>query len=88
MYKVKEITQTCFACPSQWEGKTIGGDEVYIRYRHGDLRVDINDNTVWGDGFGDPLDGFMTYDELKINLKDVLELPEVCENDMNGWFFG
>jgi len=40
---VIKIDQTCGACPSQWEGKTVDGKEVYVRYRWGYLRVEIDE---------------------------------------------
>lgn len=39
---IVSLTQTCSACPSQWEGKTANGEEVYVRYRWGHLNVDID----------------------------------------------
>lgn len=36
---IKNIVQTCYACPSQWEAETLDGKAVYIRYRHGVLSV-------------------------------------------------
>ena len=36
-----ELTQTCSAAPSQWEGRLNDGRVVYIRYRHGKLTVRI-----------------------------------------------
>lgn len=87
MVKITEIKRTCFAYPSQWEGKTEPG-YVYIRFRWGDLTVrhgpTIKDAVAaepifeWRDpDFG----GFMEYDELKRLTKGVLDLPdaEICE---------
>ena len=41
--KLKSITQTCFACPSQWKGETESGKKVFIHYRNGTLTVYIDD---------------------------------------------
>jgi hypothetical protein len=38
-YIVSSITQTCTACPSQWEGHFDDGNMFYCRYRHGILRI-------------------------------------------------
>lgn len=37
--RVKEIKKTCEACPSQWDGRSVDGERVYIRYRWGYLAV-------------------------------------------------
>ena len=69
--KLKELKQTCFACPSQWEGRTTDGRFVYVRFRHGRLSVGIA-NTFFEairqedyvDMHGDHLDGFITTEEM------------------------
>lgn len=53
------------ACPSQWDAKTPDGEYVYIRLRHGLLRLDIDDNTFamwWVSALG--YDGVMDTDEM------------------------
>ena len=83
MMKVTEIRRTCFACPSQWEGKTESG-YVYIRFRNGTLTVrsgsmikeaiaaaaifELQDDDEYG--------GFMEYAELKGITSAVLDLPD------------
>jgi len=48
---MKKIVQTCTISPSQWEGETDDGQFVYIRYRFGDLTIEIADNKeAWSDG--------------------------------------
>ncbi len=37
-----ELTNTCFACPSQWEGTLGDGRTVYIRFRWGYLSVSVS----------------------------------------------
>lgn len=39
-----QLRQTCSACPSQWEGRTEDGLDLYVRYRWGQL--------TWGFGEG------------------------------------
>jgi hypothetical protein len=41
--KVRRIVQTCFACPSQWEGHLDDGRMIYVRYRWGWLTVSVSD---------------------------------------------
>lgn len=84
MVKITEIRRTCFACPSQWEGKTESG-YVYIRFRWGSLSVrtgsTIKDAIAgptifeWHDD--DEYSGFMEYDELSKITAEVLDLPGV-----------
>lgn len=40
MKRIKKLTKTCEACPSQWEGEFEDGSPVYIRYRWGYLSVE------------------------------------------------
>ena len=40
--EVKEIIQTCIACPSQWEGILKDGRMFYIRYRWGTLTIQLS----------------------------------------------
>jgi hypothetical protein len=84
MVKVTEIRRTCFACPSQWEGKTESG-YVYIRFRHGTLDVRsgatikeaIAGPTIFEWSDADEYGGLMEYDELKKITAGVLDLPDV-----------
>lgn len=36
---IEHLTQTCGACPSQWEGELEDGRMLYIRYRWGYLSI-------------------------------------------------
>ena len=50
MIKVTSITQTCSACPAQWEGITEDNRKIYVRYRWGYLSVrigEIDDMEEW-----------------------------------------
>ena len=80
-YEVETITQTCGACPSQWEGKLKDGRMFYIRYRWGTLSFRIagkptdylsevfQTKPVFDESIGDSLDGFITLNEVKAVLK-------------------
>lgn len=83
MMKITELVRTCYACPSQWEGRTACGHPIYIRYRWGRLsvRIGLIGESEWGavEGqeiiglpIGDGMDGFMEYQ----TLKGILEAPE------------
>jgi hypothetical protein len=69
---VNELVNTCGACPSQWEGKTEGGDEVYIRYRWGYFSFDLNGVEVIGGQIGDSYDGVMSDYELNDHLRQLV----------------
>lgn len=76
---VVELEKTCYACPSQWEGRTDDGGYVYVRYRHGGLSVGfggtledaIDDDTIYRE-IGDGDSGFMDADELKAAVPEVV----------------
>lgn len=98
---IKNLLCTCGACPSQWDAITDDGRAVYIRYRHGTLRLHVGahgDTTpfaavkadplhVWPD-IGDSLDGMMTEDELQRFLAGAgiqLELSSI-QKTTEQWF--
>lgn len=73
--KLKKLVKTCFAVPAQWEGETEDGREVYVRYRHGQLRAYVGNPELpdfyWRDGekivnrqIGDEYDGLMDTPEM------------------------
>lgn len=64
MEEVKKLTLTCEACPSQWEGETVSGKKIYIRYRHGILRYELDGEIRYGIDHGHIYDGFMTDEEM------------------------
>lgn len=69
MIILTELRQTCSACPSQWEGKTKGGLDFYVRYRFGILSWGFGDtpdealmramSINISKRLGDPLDGVL-----------------------------
>jgi hypothetical protein len=76
------IKRTCTACPSQWEGRTDDGRDVYVRFRWGGLSVGIGDgldNAIRNESYRwddyDGLNGWMTYAELKTHFTDEIEWP-------------
>jgi len=84
--RVINISQTCRARPSQWEGKTEDGRKVYIHYRWGHLSVSlgeigdkdelagVNGKIVFSKQLDkDGWDGFLTFDELKDITKNKIE---------------
>ena len=85
--KIQEITKTCESCPAQWEGKTDEGKTVYIRYRWGELTIQVspepsnniyeavNGVEVINKQLGDSLNGYLTYDELKNATAGIIEFP-------------
>ena len=81
--KIKELFHTCPACPSQWEGKTVDGGYIYVRYRWGRLTIGVAKSfpaAVWETNIvntqiGDSLDGMLPYEELIELTKDEVEWP-------------
>jgi hypothetical protein len=81
------ITQTCTACPSQWDAVTDDQRTVYIRYRWGYLSVRIskiedhteyaavNGTEIFGLDYGDGLDGVMDQETLEKLTEEILEFP-------------
>ena len=64
MYNIVQLERTCIACPSQWEGELDTGQSVYIRFRHGQLTIDIDDTCVLSIVCSDRLDGSMSNEAL------------------------
>lgn len=93
--KVTALKRTCLACPSQWEGTLEDGRAVYARYRHGELSIGLGNDideavrnassavALYAEEIGDGLDGFMSFEELKVRLCGVLEFSAelVVENE-------
>ena len=83
--KIKKLTQTCGACPSQWEASTDDGRMIYIRYRWGGLSVSISKeitddiyDAIDGDNLfcetlGDSFDGLMSEEAMKEITKEVID---------------
>ena len=81
MITIVKMIDICGGCPSQWDGWDEDGAYLYFRYRWGYLRVDTHDSdnratTIFGKQIGDDMDGFMSYESLKVHLKELLELPD------------
>jgi len=74
---IKELRQTCFACPSQWEGTTADGRDVYIRYRWGNLTASVNGIVVYSNAPGDFLDGVIGDHEMRAYLSRVFVFPAI-----------
>lgn len=70
--EIKNIKRYTSYCPTQWEGVTANGEEVYIRYRWGFLRVDINGKEVFGDQIGGEMDGVLSDEKMKEATKDKI----------------
>lgn len=87
MIVVKEIEQTCEACPSQWEGYTDDERCIYIRYRWGFLSVRIGPpgdkselagvrgEEILRKHLGDSYHGILSYEELVKATSEFIQLP-------------
>ena len=91
MLKVVKLIQTCYACPSQWEGTLDDGRMIYIRFRWGNLTISVSPTpttdvydavggeVIYSKRTSDGLDGVMDYEEFKSLTKGLLNLPAQCE---------
>lgn len=77
MKKVKTIEKTCDACPEQYSGTLETGEEIYIRFRWGCGRLDVDEKTVATiDDDNDPMRGMFNKGELKQLFRDAnIEYP-------------
>lgn len=80
MIRILSIKCTCKACPSQWEGYDENGKLVYIRYRWGFLDISYwnESRQIYGKQIGDPLDGTLSYEQLKKYTEQRIQWPEEC----------
>ncbi len=81
---VDSITQTCGACPSQWEGHLKDGRMFYARYRWGCLSIEVskeptNDvymamgedgDLIYNEQLGGEYDGVLGQAELIEKMKE------------------
>lgn len=68
MLKIIKLKRTCFACPEQWEGETENGDKIYARERHGEMRVELNDEVIYRAEDMTALDGLFRCFEIPIEV--------------------
>lgn len=86
---VTELTRTTIAAPAQWEGRLDDGRSLYVRYRHGTLRVGVGggiedavrnsspESALLCERGGADLDGLVSsLGALRESLRGVLELPQ------------
>ncbi len=85
--EIRDLVQTCGACPSQWEARTIENRPVYVRYRWGYLSVRVGEPDesvdgavggyeVYGEQVGDGYDGSIYWSDVikRIENLDVLKV--------------
>ena len=75
VYVITKIIETCGACPAQWSARTDAGEYVYIRYRHGHLRIDVNDDTRLEEDFISEYggDGCLSFEELQRRTEGFMD---------------
>jgi hypothetical protein len=82
--RVSKLTQTCEQNPAQWEGRTVDGLFIYVRYRWGWLSIGSgataaeaveNDNNLFEKQLGNKLDGVLEYEKLREVTAGVIEWP-------------
>lgn len=84
MITVKSIKKTSRACPAQWDGLTDDNKTVYVRYRFGQLRIEVDKNPVFTMKAGEGYDGFMDFERIKQFTENQIVWPktEELENDI------
>ena len=89
--KIVKVTQTCYACPSQWDAWVDNGDRIYVRYRWGGLTITyfgqdskLDGDLIFSSRVGDGLDGVLEYNELRELTEHIIDWPYQCENQ--DWF--
>ena len=84
MIRLATITQTCGACPTQYEGATEDGRLMYSRFRHNVLSVRIypkdDADNRWDDRYvvlhmrlNQAADGYLRYEKWQELVKDVID---------------
>jgi len=75
---ITQLTMTCGACPSQWEGRTSDGGSVFVHYRHGWLSISFKDadweeieELSYGETIGDSLDGVISHEDMMTRLRQI-----------------
>jgi hypothetical protein len=88
MMVVEVLQRTSIACPSQWEGETDDGRPVNIRYRYGNLSVNVGEpgagdallggECVFAASIGGNYDGMIEYNDVRtiLGLAQVMDLPQ------------
>jgi len=81
--KIKEIKYSGGAAPYQLSASTECGNEIYLRYRWGNLKwgfvqkgENIPSSYVYSEKIGDDYDGFPDDALFKEKLKDQLDFPD------------
>jgi len=75
-YRVKSICKTCDACPAQWSGRTVDGKTIYIRYRWGGFRIEIDGHIVSAVYTEEPFAGAMSNEEMIEMTTETLDFSE------------
>jgi len=90
---IEKLKRTCYACPSQWEGRDTEGYPYYIRYRWDHLTVSKGkryghiDTAIMAEPYfsktvkGDGISGILDFNELKEQLKYTLVIKEEIEDE-------
>lgn len=97
-YNIASLRRTSLFCPSQWEGLTDDGREIYIRYRYGTLemwiankpgvRIDWQpDELIVEHSVGDEYAGALSCSQMRDGISILLERnitwPDICEGEID-----
>ena len=76
MIEIQNLKKISTFYPSQWEARTVTGELVYIRYKHGELsvRIDQSDRqspTLFCESIGEKHGFDMDTEEMKAHVAHV-----------------
>jgi len=81
--------RTCYACPSQWEGRLVDGRAYYLRYRWGWLQVyvarhssddvdqAIDAGPIYEAAIGHGLNGYLADHEMRIHTAPFMDWARI-----------
>lgn len=86
---ITSLERDCIACPTAWIGKTEEGEELYIRYRWGDLSIRYRDDSPsesYKISLGGAFDGHISvYELMRILSEDVFEFDVNYPTEFYGY---
>ena|ERR1017187_6196920 len=83
--KITKLTKICVTCPTQYEGETDDGKYVYIRYRFGNFKMEVNHEVIFTTSIGNGLGGCIELDKIKELTKHLdIEWPPIVNEEYGG----
>jgi hypothetical protein len=70
MVEIADISEISHK-PSRWEGTTVDGEELYIKYAWGELLIELDGETVFQQEIGSELDTIIGWEEIEDILMEL-----------------